>query len=234
MSFNEDWEREAVNWAAWARTPGHDAYWYYSPSFFAEIVPEPGHRTVEIGCGEGRVTRDLKARGHQVAAIDASPTLVRLAEEADPAGEYRVADAAALPFPDASFDLAVAYNSLMDVQDMPGAVREAGRVLEPGGRFCICVTHPLLDAGRWTSQDEDAHFVIEDSYFGRRRFEGTFEKRGLEITFRGWCYPLEDYARALEDAGFLIERIREPVAMEEEDPRHARVPLFLQLRAVKR
>jgi hypothetical protein len=73
----------------------------------------------------------------------------------------------------------------MDVGDMPGAVREAARVLEPGSRLCVCVTHPLADAGRFAGNEADAPFVIEGSYLGRRRFEGTFDRDGLEITLRG-------------------------------------------------
>ena len=73
-----EWEPDAENWVRWARTPGHDAYWYYCEGFFADFVPPPGKRTVEIGCGEGRVARDLAARGHRVAALDTSHTLVRM------------------------------------------------------------------------------------------------------------------------------------------------------------
>lgn len=116
---------------------------------------------------------------------------------------------------------------------MPGAVREAARVLEPGGRLCACVTHPIMDAGRFESRDADAPFVISGSYFGKRRFEGTFARAGLEMTFRGWCYPLEAYARALEEAGFLLQALRE-AGEPQEDARHARIPLFLYFRAVKR
>ncbi|MFN2489492.1 MAG: class I SAM-dependent methyltransferase [Actinomycetota bacterium] len=134
MSFNQDWEQEAENWIAWARTPSHDAYWLYRDAFF-ELLPPPGRATLDVGCGEGRVTRDLSSQRHRVVGVDASPTLLRAAKEADPEGDYVLADAAALPFQDASFDLVVAYNSLMDVQDMPGAVREAARVLEPGHRL---------------------------------------------------------------------------------------------------
>ena len=226
------WESEASNWIAWARTPGHDEYWYYRDSFFDEIVSPAGRATLELGCGEGRVVRDLQELGHRVTGIDAAPSLVAAAMELDPGGTYLVADASALPFDDGSFDLVVAYNSLMDIDDMPGAVSEAGRVLEAGGRFCVCVTHPFFDSGEWESHAPDAPFVIEGSYFGKRRFEGTCERNGLTITFRGWCYALGDYSRALEDAGFVIERIREPVNAVE-DPRHDRVPLFLQLRAYK-
>jgi SAM-dependent methyltransferase len=240
LPMTSDWEREAENWVRWARTPGHDAYWVYSPSFFDEIVPPPGRQTLEIGCGEGRVARDLKARGHRVVAIDSSPTLLRYAREADPDGRYQLADAATLPFADGSFDQVVAYNSLMDVEDMPAAVREAARVLSPGGQFSICVTHPLNDAGSFESDAPDAAFVIADSYFGRRRFEEGFEKDGLQITFRGWMYPIEDYSRALENAGFVITRLREPALSEETiggNPsfeRRRRIPLFLQIAAVQR
>jgi SAM-dependent methyltransferase len=230
-TFNADWEREALNWAAWARTPGHDSYWHYRDRFFA-LLPPPRRATLDLGCGEGRVARDLRSRGHRVTCVDASPTLLGLARDADPEGEYLLADAAALPFPDASFDLVVTYNSLIDIQDMPGAVREAARVLERGGRVCACVLHPLADAGAWESREPDARFVVSDTYFGRRRFEGTFERDGLTITFRSWCYPLEAYARAFEDAGLLIEALREPP-----DPRAPtrweRLPNFLYLRAVK-
>jgi SAM-dependent methyltransferase len=230
--YNEDWEREALSWAAWARTPGHDSYWHYRDSFFS-LLPAAGRATLEVGCGEGRVTRDLRAAGHRVASVDASPTLLGLAREAEPDGEYLLADAAALPFADGSFDLVVAYNSLMDIQDMPGAVREARRVLAPGGRLCASITHPLADAGAWESREPDARFVVTGSYLEQRRFEGTFERDGLTITFKGWCYPLEAYTRALEDAGFLLETVQEPP-----DPRRPsrwrRLPNFLHLRAVKR
>jgi SAM-dependent methyltransferase len=235
-----NWEAEAENWVRWARTPGFDAYWYYGPSFFEEIVPPPGRQTLEIGCGEGRVARDLKKAGHQIVAVDSSPTLLRYAREADSDSRYDLADAAALPFADSSFDLVVAYNSLMDIADMPGAIRESARVLEDGGRFCISVTHPLNDAGAFVSDEPEAAFVIRDSYFGRRIFNGRFERDGLTMTFHGWMYALEDYVRALEAAGFVVERLREPAASAEAIThrsaywRWGRVPMFLQLRAVKR
>ena len=229
---HEGWEAEAENFIAWVRTPGHDAYWWYSPGFFEQIVPQPGRATRESGCGEGRVARDLAARGHRITGVDASPTLLAAAAEAHAEGVYLVADAAALPFADRSFDLVVAYNSLMDIEDMPGAVREAARVLERGGRLCACVIHPLLDAGRFESRDADAPFTIEGSYFERRRVDSTFRRAGLELTFHSWRYPLADYTRALEDAGLLIDALREP-SVPEEDARHARIPLFLWFRALK-
>src|ERR1041385_619775 len=48
----EHWEKQASNWATWARTPNFDAYWDYSPAFF-DLVPAAKGRTLEVGCGEG-------------------------------------------------------------------------------------------------------------------------------------------------------------------------------------
>jgi len=230
------WESRAEQWLAWARTPDFDAYWSYRDAFFA-LVPPPEGRTLEVGCGEGRVTRDLAARGHRVTALDPSRTLLDAAAELDPGGDYVLGTAEALPFADAAFGLVVSYNVLMDVADMPAAVAEAARVLVPGGALCACVTHPLADAGSWT----DDAFVIAGDYLGTRPFEMTIERGGLEMTFDGTMYALEHYARALEAAGLLIEAIREPAPAGEAGERsHTegwarwhRIPMFLMLRARK-
>lgn len=237
----EDWEREAARWIAWARTPGHDAYYLYRDAFF-ELVPGPGRATLEIGCGEGRVARDLAARDHRVTGLDAAPSMVRAARLADPHGEYVVGDAARLPFADGSFDLVVAYNSLMDVDDMPATVREAARVLEPGGRLCACVLHPMTDAGQFTERTAEAQFQITGSYLEDRVpwYRGTtFERDGLCITFHSYRYSLEQYSRALEEAGFVIGALREPPAPDAEierdlsERRWQRLPCFLMIRAAR-
>ncbi len=226
----EHWERHARNWAVWARKPDFDAYWEYSPTFF-DLVPTPGLRTLEVGCGEGRVARDLVKRGHRVTAVDATAELLRLAHDADDMGDYLRCDAAALPFAKGSFDLVVFYNSLMDIDEMDGAVREAARVLMPGGRMCACVTHPIPDAGRFESHEPGAPFVVQDTYLGPRRWvEIPVERDGLQMEFAGWAYPLEGYFRALEDGGFAVEAVREPQGTED---RWRRIPLFLMWRAVK-
>ena len=228
------WESQASNWAAWARTPHFDEYWRYSPFFF-DLVPPPRGRTLEVGCGEGRVTRDLVARGHQVVGVDATAGLLRLAREADAVSLYVRCDSAALPFADASFDLVVLYNVLMDVDDMEGSVREAARVLRTQGTLCACVTHPTADSGHFESGATETPFVIEGSYLGPRRwleFPTTVERGGLQMNFSGWAYPLEAYFAAMERAGLMTQAIREP-APDDADPRWRRVPMFLMWRALK-
>jgi SAM-dependent methyltransferase len=229
MTGADHWEGQAERWTAWAREPGFDSYWTESGPPLFELLPAAGRRTLDLGCGEGRVARDLAACGHRVVGVDAVAMMVARAREADPGGEYVVADAAALPFDDESFDLAVAFNSLMDIRNMPGAVREVARILRPHGGFCICITHPFRDAGRFTGRGRDAPFVVDGPYFGERPFGPlTVSRGGHEVTFAGWSRPLCDYMRALEDAGFVVEALREPP-----DPGR-QVPNFLLIRALKR
>jgi SAM-dependent methyltransferase len=230
LSLREGWEEQAPNWIRWAREPGHDSYWTFHREPFLAFLPPPGRLTLDVGCGEGRVTRDLRALEHRAVGVDAAPSMVAAAREADPDGEYVEASAAELPFDDGSADLVVAFMSLQDMDDMPGAVAEAGRVLEPGGRLVAAVLHPINSAGKYASKEPDAPFVIE-SYLERRVFGDEFERAGLAMTFHQNHFILEDYSLALEAAGFLLERVRE--IYDDEHPRWRRVPLFLHLQAVK-
>jgi SAM-dependent methyltransferase len=236
MSLRDSWEDEAARWIRWARAPGHDSYWRFHRDLFLRLLPPPGRRTVDVGCGEGRLTRDLKALGHKIVGIDASPSLVAAARELDPAMELHVADAATLPLDDGSADLTVAFMSLHDIDDMPGAVREIARILEPGGRLCLAVVHPLNSAGRFDGRTDKAPFTITGDYLGTFAYADAVERNGLEMTFHSRHRPLESYFWALEQAGFLVEALREPAVPEHDirssgDRRWQRVPLFLHIRA---
>ena len=237
MKLSDEWESEAERWIAWARTPGHDSYWVFHRDVFFELLPAPGRRTLDVGCGEGRVSRDLAALGHRVTGVDASPTLVRAAREASPELEFGVADAAALPFEDGAFDLVVAFMLLHDLDAIETALAEAARVLGPGGVLCAAVVHPINSAGTFTTSDDDSPFVIDGSYLERARYAADEERDGLTMRFVSEHRPLQDFVNPVIDAGFRLERVREvtfppAIAAEREGRgRWLRVPLFLHLRA---
>lgn len=232
------WEAHAHEWLAWARSPGFDTYWQFHRDQFLAIVPPPGRLTVDIGCGEGRVAADLARLGHTVVGIDASPTLVAAAREAHPQLDLRVADAAVLPLPDGAADLAVAFMSLMDMNEIEPALGEAARVLEPGGRLCVAIVHPLNSAGEFAGDEPDAPFTIRGSYLDARRYQDEIERDERTMTFTSVHRPIQAYTDALAAAGFLIERLREPAVPDAaisgpSQRRWQRVPLFLHLRAVR-
>lgn len=238
MHLSDGWEAQARQWIQWARTPGHDSYWRFHRDQFLRLLPPPGRQTVDIGCGEGRLARHLKELGHRIVGIESSPSLIAAAREFDSSIDVRLADAAALPLEDASVDLAVAFMSLQDIDDLPAAVRESARVLEPGGRLCLAIVHPINSAGRFERASVAADFVIEGDYLRAFQYADRVERDGLMMTFHSRHRPLEAYFLALEEAGFLVEALREPSVPEhavvsEADRRWQRIPFFLHLRALR-
>jgi SAM-dependent methyltransferase len=232
------WDAHAADWIAWAREPGLDSYWRFNRDVFLELVPAPGRRTLDLGCGEGRLSRDLKALGHDVVGVDRSEAMLAAARDADPSIETHLADAASLPFDDASFDCVLAFMSLQDVEDAHGAIAEATRVLEAGGRFCFAIVHPLNSAGQFHGDDAGSPFVIDGSYLAESYFQDEVEHDGRTLTLVSAHRPLQTYTDALADAAFVIERLREPpiptsAYTAERSRRWTRLPLFLYVRAVK-
>jgi hypothetical protein len=103
-------------------------------------------------------------------------------------------------------------------------------VLEPDALLLVTVVHPLNSAALPRENEEPAALTIH-SYRERRRYADTIERNGLEMTFESFHYSLEDYWRALRDAGFVIEDLRE--LYDDAHPRWWEVPLFLRLDARK-
>ena len=220
MTLREHWHTHADDWARFARTRGHDhGHEAVNLPAFVELLPPPGRATLDVGCGEGRVGAELVRLGYDVTGVDSSPRMVELAQERH---EAVVADAAALPFESGAFDLAVAYMSLMNMDDPEGAVGEIGRVLEPGGRLCIADTHPF-DIGELVGGD----YVITGSYLNPAVKVFESDRDGIRMAFRDQPIPLERYSRAFEVAGLALEALREPPVPGRNMPR------FLHLRAVK-
>jgi ubiquinone/menaquinone biosynthesis C-methylase UbiE len=147
------WDAEAAAWIAWARTPDQDhCFWRMTLPALPALLPAPGELTVDVGCGEGRVARELAARGHRVVGIEGAEALAAAAREADPSFEVHAVAAAAMPLPDACADVAVASMSLANIDDMEGAVGEIARILRPGGRFVFSTMHPansMKPLGGW-------------------------------------------------------------------------------------
>jgi SAM-dependent methyltransferase len=230
---HEHWSRVANEWIEWARAPNHDAFWAYRESLIAFIGRGQGE-ALDVGCGEGRVSRELKGCGYRVTASDPVWELVNAAREARSADEYIIASGNNLPFQDARFDLVMAYNVLMDVQDVAETLREIRRVLRPKGVFVMSIVHPFSDRGRFANSEPTSPFIIEDAYFGAKRFESTEERDGRRMHFAGWSRPFEAYATALGNAGLAITSVREPAPDVSGEWNHmrrwSRIPLFLWIK----
>jgi SAM-dependent methyltransferase len=156
--------------------------------------------------------------------VDSSPRLVELAREGGGYETVVCSDAADLPLDADAFDIAIAFMSLHDIDDPGATIAELARVLGGGGTLCIAMVHPLNRPQR----------VLED-YFGEHRTVNTIERGGVRMRFEEAVRPLGAYTRALADAGFVIEDLREPRAddgVRDDEPLAAarRRPYFLHLR----
>jgi malonyl-CoA O-methyltransferase len=152
------------------------------------IVAARPRRALDVGTGTGRCLNLLQAAGARVAVgVDLSlPMLGRTSGDAP-----RVcADACLLPFRDAAFDLVCSSLMVGDVADLGSWIREAARVLAPGGHLIYSDFHPSWAARRWRRTFRDAE--------GRRRELAYFPHR------------IEEHLALLEASPFGVRAIREP------------------------
>jgi SAM-dependent methyltransferase len=133
MDLASAWENQAQDWIAWARAPGHDGFWYGTWPAFRGVLPPPAGLAIDLGCGEGRVCRELTGLGYRMVGVDRSATLTRAAKAASPGVPVALADAAALPFADGSAMLVIACMSMHDIGDLDGAIRERAGCCGPAG-----------------------------------------------------------------------------------------------------
>lgn len=198
-----------------------------------------GLQILDIGCGEGLITRALAARGANALGIDPTRTLIDhacSAEQDHPAGSrYRIDDATTLStVDDASIDWATAGLSLNNVADLDAAMAAIRRALKPAGQLAFTVPHPCFDAPGSTG------VTIEGTVrrvVGDYLDEGFWRSTAVHSVRRAGNYhrTISTYVNALSSNGFRITKLGEPdpnESVRESNPHRAGLPPFLLIRAI--
>jgi len=171
------------------------------------LGPLTGRRILEVGAGGAQGSRWLATQGAEAVALDLSHAMLRHSVGRSPAVPLVQADAGALPFAAASFDLACsAYGAVPFVADAQVVFAEVARVLRPGGRWVFSVTHPV----RWAFPDAPgpAGLVADRPYFDRTPYVERDESG--TATYVEHHRTLGDTVRALVAAGLTVEDLVEP------------------------
>jgi len=204
------WGDRAADWAylfePYAR-PAND-------ELFARVGLAPGQRLLDIACGSGFAAHAAAARGARVAGLDASEALIAIARARTPAGDFRVGDMFALPFADATFDVATSFNGIW--QGCDAALVEARRVVRPGGMVGLTFwgapktlgLMPFFATVFRLSPSDHANATISQGGTGQPGVvEAMFAGAGLEFCERGTVEVVNEWpdldvaVRALSSAG---------------------------------
>ena len=174
-----------------------------------------GKSVIDIGCGEGRFSRLLSKLGATVTGVDLTEPLIERARSLSTGETYLIGNAETLHGIERdTFDLAISYIVLVDLNDFRSAINAAYRVLRPGGRFVICNIHPMRSSvsGGWIKQGDKKLFYPVDDYTD----EGPREFTWFGRQFINMHHTLSSYIGAFLDAGFTLRALHEPVPSEEE------------------
>ena len=114
-----------------------------APSFLGFAQVKDGQHVLDVGCGTGILSRAVISSGAsvKVTGIDPLRDYVAFARKAvaSPRAQFEVGEAESMPFPDKTFDAALALLVLQDFSDPAQAVREMARVTRPGGVVAACL-----------------------------------------------------------------------------------------------
>jgi len=218
-----EWNHIARNWIDRIRTRGDVSREFLLDEWMLNAVGDVrGLRVIDLGCGEGRFCRMLAERGADVTGIDLCSPMIEAAIEKcslaaakanswaqNGAEHYIVADMENLAdFANESFDLALSYITLVDVHDLAAAVREACRILKPGGRFIIVNLSPMVTAGNAWIRDaagEKTSYYL-DNYFDESPRSFVMCGGSINNAHR----TLTTYISTFLGAGFTLENLAEP------------------------
>lgn len=220
------WDRSAEAWIEFVNQDLNRVR-ILDPVVLEMCGPLWGKSVIDVGCGEGRFSRKIATRGGNVIGIDPVKTFLVEARKLDPLGDYISGQAESLPVPDETYDFAVYYLTLCDIEDLEAAAKEAVRVVKAGGQVIVADLHPIMGRGNWTPEG----YLVGDYILPSA---AVYEWKGIRV--KNYHRPFQAWFKAFTGAGFVLADLVEPTATSDlaaESPGqlpHTTVPNFVVMR----
>jgi SAM-dependent methyltransferase len=145
-----DFGPSADEYESWYSTPEGQEHDLFQQKDLVELLGDRLHhgRLLDVGCGNGHWSRFFRLLGYEVQGVDISESMLRVAKATVPECTFDLADACALPFQDASFDIVASMAVLEFIATPALAVREMIRCIKPGGSLIIGTLNRLASLNR--------------------------------------------------------------------------------------
>jgi SAM-dependent methyltransferase len=206
------WDEWATEYVAngersWALQPGEETWGIWNiPEATVRLLPDDldGLDTIELGCGTGYISAWLARRGARPVGIDNSDaqlaTARRLQQEHGLAFPLLHGNAETVPYPDASFDLAISEYGASIWADPYRWIPEASRLLRPGGRLLFLVNATILVLCMPDEDDVAATAEMVRPYFGLHRLEWESDQSvNFHLGYGDWIRLLRANEFEVED-----------------------------------
>lgn len=231
LSF-DSYEKMAEYYFECVDTKPFNAY-YERPATLSLLPNIAGKKVLDAGCAAGWYSKWLVDKGAEVVAVDFSPSMIEMTKKriGDKAEIIRADLNEPLTFiEDKSIDVIVSSLALHYIKAWNPVMAEFYRVLKPAGHLVFSVHHPFMDF---------THFNKEN-YFLTEIIEDEWETNTGKVKVQFYRRPLCKIISPVIDAGFIIEKLLEPMPTEKFKELHPKVygkltrnPQFLFLRAKK-
>ncbi|NEC87700.1 class I SAM-dependent methyltransferase [Streptomyces sp. SID12501] len=188
-----------------ARTPG-DGHPLSLGGLLRDLLGEGGGTCLEIGCGTGVHAAPVRELGWTPVGIDLSGRMLAHARGRLPVAR---ADAERLPLRDESVPAVIAMMVHTDMPGYPAVLREAARVLQPGGTFVHVGVHPSFCGGFADFSDPEAVVIrpgyLDSGYWTKK----SWTNKGVRDKVGAMHRPLPELLHAFLDAGLKLTRFAE-------------------------
>jgi cyclopropane fatty-acyl-phospholipid synthase-like methyltransferase len=192
-----------------------------------------GKRILDLGCGDAAFGQRLLTQGcMSYIGVEGSHKMVERANEIlrDTAGHVHLSSMEDYSFPSEEYDTVISRMALHYIADLEKLFQLVHRTLVDGGSFIFSVMHPIITSSfksyGQTAKRQD--WIVDDYFWSGKRIETWMEKEVVK-----YHRTVENYFRLLQDTGFTIEYLREPMpqkerfADNEEYERRMRIPLMM-------